>query len=304
MELRHLRYFTVVAEERNFTRAAEKLFIAQPPLSRQVRQLEDELGVHLFEPGSRPLQLTEAGQFFYAHAQQLLARASEVKAMTQRIGQIEHSLSIGFVASTLYGLLPRIIRKMRADFPQVAITVHEMGTVEQIEALKTGKIDVGFGRLRVEDPNIRRIILREERLMVALPIEHRLAQQHAVLTLLDLIDEPLLIYPHQPRPSFADQVLSIFADRALKPAKLIEVRELQIALGMVAAGEGIAIVPASLYGLRRTDVQYMALTDLHAVSPIIMSTRSMDQSELLQALLEVIYHIYDNEGIAYARQRL
>lgn len=109
MELRHLRYFVAVAEQQSFTRAAEKLFIAQPPLSRQIQQLEEELGVQLFERGARPLKLTEAGQFFYGHAQQLLAKAADLKSMTQRISHIEHNLAVGYVASTLYGMLPRII---------------------------------------------------------------------------------------------------------------------------------------------------------------------------------------------------
>src|SRR5450830_1889131 len=97
MELRHMRYFVAVADERNFTRAAERLHIAQPPLSRQIQQLEEEVGVRLFERGSRPLKLTEAGRFFHAHARQLLAQTAELASMTQRVGQIERRLSIGFV---------------------------------------------------------------------------------------------------------------------------------------------------------------------------------------------------------------
>ncbi len=107
MELRHLRYFVAVAEERNFTRAAQRLHIAQPPLSRQIQQLEETLGVQLFERNSRPLKLTETGKFFYGHAVQLLAQTAELESMTRRVGNIERSMSVGFVASTLYGLLPK-----------------------------------------------------------------------------------------------------------------------------------------------------------------------------------------------------
>ena len=109
MELRHLRYFVAVAEERNFTRAAERLHIAQPPLSRQIQQLEATLGVSLLEKGSRPLRLTEAGQFFLAHARPLLEQVRDLEAMTRRVGKLERTLSIGFVASTLYGELPDIV---------------------------------------------------------------------------------------------------------------------------------------------------------------------------------------------------
>ncbi|WP_277185720.1 LysR family transcriptional regulator, partial [Caballeronia sp. BR00000012568055] len=132
MELRHLRYFVAVAEERNFTRAAERLHIAQPPLSRQIQQLEETLGVQLLERNSRPLKLTETGKFFYSHAAQLLAQTSELESMTRRVGNIERSLSIGFVGSTLYGMLPKIIRRFRDENPTVELSLHEMSMMDQL----------------------------------------------------------------------------------------------------------------------------------------------------------------------------
>ena len=119
MELRHLRYFVAVAEERSFTRAAERLHIAQPPLSRQIQQLEVDLGVVLIEKGCRPLRLTEAGQFFLDHARPLLDQLRDLRTMTQRVGKLERTLSVGFVASTLYGQLPEIVRRYRERYPEV-----------------------------------------------------------------------------------------------------------------------------------------------------------------------------------------
>lgn len=304
MELRHLRYFVTVADERNFTRAAERLNIAQPPLSRQIQQLEEELGVALIEKGSRPLRLTEAGQFFHAHAQELLAKAQDLKAMTQRVGKIERKLSIGFVASTLYGLLPEIVRRFRERYTSVEISFHELTTIEQLKALKEGTIDVGFGRLKGEDAAIRRIVLREEPLIVALPVGHRLTRVPAPLKMSDLMDDPLIVYPRSPRPSFADQVLATFRERMLVPRQVIEVRELQIAIGLVGAGQGIAIVPDSLQGMIRTDVVYQGIEDRQAVSPIIFSTRAMDRSQELADMLAVIYEIYDEREIAYVPEKL
>jgi DNA-binding transcriptional LysR family regulator len=304
MELRHLRYFVAVAEEKNFTRAAKRLFIAQPPLSRQIQQLEEELGVELIEKGSRPLRLTEAGRFFHAHAQELLAKAAELKSMTQRVGKIDRTLSIGFVASTLYGLLPDIVRHFREQYPMVEVTFHEMTTMQQLKALKEGVIDVGFGRVKSEDPNIRRIVLREERLIVALPVGHPLAASGNALGLVDLLMETLIVYPKAPRPSFADQVLAVFSDRSIMPHKIMEVRELQIAVGLVAAGEGVAVVPDSVQGMKRNNVAYRALTDRHAVSPVMFSVRKMDSSEELKNMLATIYDIYDNAGISYVRETL
>ena len=301
MDLRHLRYFVVVAEEGNITRAAERLHIAQPPLSRQIQQLEEERGVPLLVRGSRPLTLTEAGQFFYAHARQLLSQTRELEAMTRRIGTIERKLSIGFVGSTLYGMLPKVIRRFRSEQNTTELTLHEMTSMEQIRALKEGKIDVGFGRIRHEDPNVRRIVLREERLVAALPSGHALADGKPVLSLLDIVDETLIVFPKAPRPSFADQVLASFHDRGLEPKKIYEARELQVAIGLVAAGEGVAIVPGSVQGLKREDVCYRELEDRNMVSPIILSTRLLDESREIKLLIEMIIRIYEEEKIDYIR---
>lgn len=304
MELRHLRYFVAVAEEKNFTRAAKRLFIAQPPLSRQIQQLEEELGVDLIEKGSRPLRLTEAGEFFQAHATELLEKVGALKTMTQRVGKVERTLSIGFVASTLYGLLPEIVRRFRTRYTQVEVTFNELTTMEQLKALKEGRIDVGFGRVKAEDPSVRRIVLREERLIVALPIGHALSDSEEPLRLLDLQGETLLVYPKSPRPSFADQVLEVFRTHGIQPRNVMEVRELQIAVGLVAAGEGIAVVPESVHGMKRRDIHYRPLADRQAVSPVMFSVRNMDKSEELVNMLAVIYEIYDEFGIPHVKEKL
>ena len=304
MELRHLRYFVAVAEERNFTRASERLFIAQPPLSRQIQQLEEELGTPLFQRGTRPLKLTEAGRFFYGHARDMLARAQDVQAMTRRIGKIERKLSLGFVPSTLYGILPKIIRRFRSEYSHIELTLHEMATVEQNQALKEGRIDVGFGRVRIDDANVRRIVLREEVMMLAVPFEHPLGLAGKPVRLQQIVHEPLILFPRAPRPSFADQVLAAFRDRGLEPANMQEVRELQIALGLVAAGAGLSIVPESVHGMQRTDVTYLPLDERGVTSPIVMAIRMLDDSQDLRNLLTLIYEIYDDEGIPYVRETL
>lgn len=292
MDFRHLKYFVAVADEQNFTRAAERLHISQPPLSRQIQDLEDELGTPLFERGSRPLKLTDAGRFFYGHATRLLEQAAQAVRSTKRIAQLERRLVIGFVASTMYGALPLLVRKFRAACPQTELALTEMSTVEQIEALKVGRIDVGFGRVRQDDPSIKREILREERLVVAIPGEHELAGSDGPLTLAEVAAHPLLVYPRTPRPSYADQVLSLFRDLALEPVSVHELQEMQTALGLVASGMGLCVVPASVHRLRPEEVVYRPLAEPQAVSPIIMSTRLQDQSSdivLLRQLIDVIY---------------
>jgi DNA-binding transcriptional LysR family regulator len=293
LELRHLRYFVAVARERNFTRAAEKLRIAQPPLSRQIQQLEEELEVGLIERGSRPVRLTEAGRLVFEQAVQVLERVEEMKAMAQRLhGARRQRLAIGFVSSTLYGYLPEVIRRYKAARPQVELVLLELTTLEQLVALKEGRIDVGYGRIPFDDPE-------NERLIASLPATHSLCTHPGPLRLDDLAGEPLVIYPKAPRPSYADQVLALFCDRGLKPPVVHEVRELQTALGLVAAESGICLVPASVERLRRDNVVYRALDEPAAVSPIIMSVRKGDKSPEIVLLLRLLREIYRKKDIAF-----
>jgi len=300
VELRHLRYFVAVARERNFTRAAEKLHIAQPPLSRQVQQLEDELGIDLIEAGSRPLRLSEAGRLFYEQAVQVLERVDEMKAMVGRLHDSHRNrFSMGFVASTLYGKLPEVIRSYRATRPGVELTLLELTSVEQVSALKEGRIDVGFGRIPFDDPALDRQLLRNEKLIAAVPANHAVLARSGALRLADLAAEALIVYPKAPRPSYADQVLSLFREAGLKPPSVYEVRELQTALGLVAAEVGVCLVPASIETLRRDNVAYRPLDAVQAVSPVIMSSRKGDRSPELVLILRLIRQMYRKEGIVF-----
>ncbi len=302
MELRHLRYFVAVARERSFTRAAAVLNIAQPPLSRQIQQLEQQLGATLIDRAARPMQLTEQGRLFYEQAVQVLERVEDMQSVVRRLNPgRRHSFGLGFVGSTLYGYLPELIRAYRAARPGVELTLVELTTIEQIAALKEGRIDVGFGRITVDDPAINRILLRSETLVAALPLAHPALRAEAPLRLADLAAETLIIYPKAPRPSYADQVLSLFRARGLKPARLHEVRELQTALGLVAAEAGVCLVPAAVEGFRRENVGYKPLAEPGAASPILMSTRASDASPEITLLLQLIRDMYRAHGIVFGQ---
>lgn len=293
MELRQLRYFVTVARERNFTRAAEQLHIAQPPLSRQIQQLEDELGVRLLVRNSRPVRLTDAGRFFYEQALQILGRIEQAKTATRRLGQAERSvLSVGFVSSTLYGGLPQVVRNLRKDFPDLDVQLVELMSSQQVEALKSGRIDVGFGRIRVADPAVERLIMREERLVMALPDGHPLATSVEPLSITALAGQNLIVYPKEPRPSFADAVLSLLADHGVRSGEVLEVRELQAALGLVAAEMGVCVVPASAQALR-DDIHYRPIAAEAATSPLIMVYRTNDGSAYIEAIKGYIREMYD-----------
>ncbi len=296
MDLRQLRYFVMVATERNFTRAAERLHIAQPPLSRQIQQLETEVGVKLIDRDARPLRLTPMGRLFHEQAVQVLGRVDEMRAMMERALLLEkRHFVIGFVASTIYARLPALIRQFRLAAPKVDISLVEMASLEQIAALKEGRIDVGFGRVRFEDAAVRRTVLREEPLVAAIPAGHAAAREDGPLTLARIADHPLIVYPRLPRPSYADQVLSLFHDHGLDPRVAHEARELQIAIGLVAAEEGVCIVPESMQKSRVDDVVYRQLVE-RAVSPIIMSQRIADRSPELDLMASVIARMYAGWG--------
>ncbi|MCK9799248.1 LysR family transcriptional regulator [Pseudomonas chlororaphis] len=287
MELRHLRYFQVLGQTLNFTRAAERLHIAQPPLSRQIQQLEDELGVLLLERG-RPLRLTEAGRFFYDHSSVLLEQLTKVCDNTRRIGQGQKTwLGIGFAPSTLYGVLPQLIRRLRGNEGlELELGLSEMTTLQQVEALKAGRIDIGFGRIHIDDPAIVQRVLTEDRLVAALPAGHPLLGQP--VTLAQLAEEPFVLYPGNPRPSYADHVIALFGAHGLNIKIAQWTNELQTAIGLVGAGIGITLVPASVQVLHRDDIGFSPLLESNATSPIILSRRVGDGSPGLEHCLRMI----------------
>jgi LysR family transcriptional regulator, benzoate and cis,cis-muconate-responsive activator of ben and cat genes len=292
MDLRQLRYFVTLADERNFTRAAERLHIAQPPLSRQIQQLEAEFGAVLIDREARPLRLTVAGRLLYEQARIVLDRVEDMRAMMQRlVGAERKRFVIGFVASTIYARLPPIIRDFRAAAPHVDLALVEMVSLDQIAALKEGRIDLGFGRIRFEDEAVRRTVLREEALVAAIPAAHPLAAEAGPVRLEEIAAEPLILYPRAPRPSYADQVLGLFHDRGFRPRIAQEARELQIAIGLVAAEEGLCIVPESVQKAKVDDICYRPL-DERATSPIIMSCRANDHSPEIALMAKVIGRLY------------
>lgn len=288
MELRHLRYFQAVASTLNFTRAAEQLNIAQPPLSRQIQQLEEFIGTELLER-SRPLQLTEAGRYFNEQSTALLSQIQHMCENTRRIGAGHRQwLGIGFAPSTLYATLPELIRELRGD-PDLELGLHEMTTLQQIEALKSGRIDIGFGRMHFDDPAIHQEVLYEDSLVVVLPIGHPLVGQ--VINFERLSKEPFVLYPANPRPSYADHVLALFANHGMGIQVSQWANELQTAIGLVAAGLGVTLVPSSVQQQHRADIAYARIEEKEAVSPIILSRRNGDISAVVQRCLAIIAQI-------------
>ncbi|MCJ2182485.1 LysR family transcriptional regulator [Novosphingobium sp. 1949] len=294
IDTRRLRYFVAVASEGSFTRASEKLNIAQPPLSRRIQEIEEELGTLLIERSSRPLTLTPAGHLFYTHALQVLERQDRMEQAMQRFVTAERPrFTLGLVPSEFYVRLPQIVRRFRTHDPDTELVLTEMNSLEQVEALKDSRIDAGLGRVRIEDPALQREVLREERLLAALPPGSGPANEPVDLA--ELARIPLILYPRQPRPSHADLVLSIFRDRGLEPSEIVEVRELETALIMVSAGAGACLIPATSQWLAHPEVICRPVRP-KAVSPIVLLHRKNDSSQPLATLMRTFASLYAEWG--------
>lgn len=287
MELRHLRYFRTVAEELNMTRAANRLYIAQPPLSRQIRQLETELGVDLFERHPRGLRLTTAGDYFRRQTVHILDRVDAAISGTQALASAGGNvIRIGFVPSFLYEELPALIQRLRTHH-DISLTFTELMTVEQVHALKTDRIDIGFGRLIIDDPAIQQETLFEEPLVAVLPAAHRLAARQPSLA--DLAAEPLIVYPDKPRPSYADTVLEHFRTRDIAVDLAQQANGLQTAIGLVASGIGFTLVPERVRRMGREDIAFCDLADRGVTSPVLASLRRESSSDALDELLAILH---------------
>lgn len=286
MELRHLRYFCVVAEELNLTRAAERLFIAQPPLTRQVKQIEEEIGAILFIRKPRGLELTEAGQYFLDQARQILDKVDATISDTRRISQHGKTVfAIGFVPSVFYGQLPLMVRRLRKN-KNLEIVLHELKTREQIEALKSGKIDLGFGRLRIEDPDVEQELLFDEPMIAAVPASHPLAKK--MPSMKDLAEIPLITFPSGPGPNFADITQGLFHRRGLRVNVIQQVNDVQTALSLVASDMGFTLVPEQVRRLQREGVDYVPLDDDSITTPVLASRRKGENPNAVMRLATTI----------------
>lgn len=300
MEIRHLRYFLAVAEEKNFSRAAEKLNIAQPPLSQQIKHLEAELGVSLIQRDTRPVRLTEAGIFLCEQARHLVNRFDQLMGETQKLGRAEEgSLTIGFVGSATCEILPKVLRRFRAEYSGIDLTLHEMTALEQRDALHNRDISVGFMRPSIDDHAIRTEPLLDEAVILACPSEHPLAQNATrirqdkdkkddAVSLKQLNGEPLIFFPRGPEPSFGAYLYERCRELGLTPRIVQETGEVNTALSLVAGGIGIALMPESIRAIARAGVTYLPLKRPAPSTVINAAYRRDDTSPALKAFLAIM----------------
>jgi DNA-binding transcriptional LysR family regulator len=290
VELRHLRSFLAVAEELHFGRAAARLHISQPPLSQQIRRLEDELGARLFRRTKRRVELTPAGQAFLTEARQTLAQAERAVRAAQRAERGElGELVVGYVTSATYGPLPDVIRMFRKRFPDVDLRLQNLRSVWQRQALVDRRIDVGFIRPQVADPRLSYEAIWRESVVVALPDNHPLTRR-ATVDVSELATELFVVGEPEVAASFYDQVFQVFTlcrRAGFTPRVAHRGPDVQAAIALVAAGLGIGPVPAAIQGFKRKGLVYRPLRPRTFRTEMGLAWRRDDDSASVQQFRRV-----------------
>lgn len=262
MDLRHLRYFVAVAEEGSMTRAAERLGIQQPPLGQQIRLLEDDLQVQLFERRPRQITLSVAGAFFLEEARAVLRRVEDAVRDVRRFdaGESGH-LNVGFTSSaSLHPLAPKILRRFNETYPLAEVFVRESETYELILALQDGSIDAALFHIPTDRyPELASKSLAEEDMVVAVPVGHALTRLGRDVMLDDLLDQIFVVYRRKEGPGIFDTIVPTFAAVGATIRVGSEVTRLLAAINLVAAGRGISIVPATMNMVHPESVAYLPL---------------------------------------------
>jgi DNA-binding transcriptional LysR family regulator len=290
MELRHLRYFVAVAEEGHITRAAERLGMQQPPLSQQIKALENELGARLFRRLPRGVELTEAGRALLADAEAILGHLAHAMEATKRTVRGELGrIAVGFTSSApFHPFLPRVIRAFREASPLVALTLEEGGTTELIEDLRAERLDAAFIRTPVADPmGVTVNPLVEERMVVALPAGHGLAAEAGDLALGRLAGEVFIVYRRRSGPGLYDAIFAACHAAGFSPVVGQEAPRIVSTLNLVAAGLGIALVPESLRRMQMDGVVYRGLVD-GPRAPLLLATRRVETGVVVRRFVDVV----------------
>ncbi|WP_260928262.1 LysR family transcriptional regulator [Novosphingobium sp. 9] len=296
MDVRRLRYFVAVASERSFTRAAQRLNMAQPPLSKRIQEIEDELGAQLIDRSIRPLQLTAAGALFYEQSLQVLHRLEQLSAtMKEHIEAGRPRLTIGLIASLFHERLPQFIRRYRTRAPDIEIVLTEMGGAAQVKALQEGRIDVGLGRRRIDGVGVRSDVLRNEPVLAVLPSQGAGRWTSGTISLEMMQRFPLILYPQDAPQGFGAFMLSLFRESGITPSRTMEVGDMQTALVMAASGAGASLIPASARRLVHSDAVCLPLAPA-VFSPVVLMRRSEDVSFPVRLLIQTIRDLYPEWG--------
>lgn len=287
MELRQLRYFIAVAEDLSFSRAAKRIHVSQPPLSRNIANLERDLGVRLLERDHHRVTLTAAGSAFLEHARHLLRGLESAAATARQADQGEiGSLTLGFGGSAAYVFIPGILRQFRERYPGVKVSLDQLSLIDQIAALRDRRIDIGFVLLPFEDRAIAYEAMARDRLVVAVPSDHALAARSEV-RLNELKAFDFVGFLRSGRFGYHAHTLDLCRSAGFIPRVVKETAPMVSVIGLVASGVGVAIVPSMAQRLQIADVRYVPLVDKHANMDFAFAWNKENKSPVLPAFLAV-----------------
>jgi DNA-binding transcriptional LysR family regulator len=293
MELRQVKYFVAVAEELHFGKAAKKVGIAQPALSQQIQQLEQELGGMLFIRTKRSVSLTAAGNLFLKEARLLLTQSERAMELVKRaFSGFVGDLVLGFVESATWDILPHVISAYRDQYPDIRITLRHLHTIDQINAIREGNVHVGIVGLPVNDPDLCVYVIKKEPYWVALPPVHRLAVSDSKIFVSNLSQEPFIATNREVGATYYDTMVKVCIDAGFSPSIVQTVNEMQTMLSLVSSGIGIALIHESAKNLRN-DIVYKPLhgTNQYAYQMSLV-WRKGDTSPIIKGFLEVIRHLF------------
>lgn len=301
MELRQLRYFIAVAEELQFTRAAARLHMAQPPLSQQIRLLESELGTSLLDRTTRHVELTPAGHAFLEEARRTVAQAERARDIARTVGEsVSAHLVLGFVDSSLYTYLPHLLRAYRRARPRVHVTLQEGASEAQVNALQRGDIQVGLLRRSSTGPQLRMEEVGRERLIVALPSDHPLASRPAV-AVAELEPYPFVLPARSAAPVLLDHLTGLMRRAGFTPRVAEVASEGHTIIGLVAAGVGVSIVPETLGAVASDTVTFRPIARSAAWLGMYVAWRRGERSPTVASFLEVARQVRDKGLLPHLR---
>lgn len=290
MDLRQLRYFLAVSEELNFGRAAQRLHISQPPLSRQIRQLEDQLGVDLFVRSKRGVALSEAGAAFLPEVRLTLAQAQKAVAVARAARGIEGGqFVVGYTTVVDRSAIPDVLARLRERFPDWRLFAKGKHSIDLVRDIKNGAMDAAFIGLHTQTEGLAVETIFEQPLVLALPAKHPLAAKRRP-GFDDLREEPMFWFERRLNPGFYDYCQAFFERIDFKPRTLPEPPDHHILLGLIAEGEGLALIPASLRKVRRQGVVFRTLeqTSGSLSMGIAVAYSARNRSPVLPAFLELV----------------
>lgn len=291
MELRHLRYFIAVAEELHFGRAAERLGISQPPLSQQIQALEEEIGARLFERTNRRVELTDAGRLFLDESRQVLAQVDKAVLLARRahLGELGE-LKIGFTSSAPFtSTMPSSIHAFRKAYPDVHLDLQEMSSRQVLKALLEESLQVGVIRPLALPDAVHWVELFREPLVAVLRADHPLAAgSEDGLAIAALAEEPFVFFPRSYGTGLYDQVIALTRQAGFSPRIAQEASEAMTIIGLVSAGLGVSILPASFRRTRVDGVVYRTLSDPEATTAVWLVRRQNEGSPLALSFIDLV----------------